>query len=454
MKTNDPHFNFLQIHPLTFLAATLFVCSSVVQTAAQPGGCYDYTWRTEYCREQRNKLLEKYALEIDNLTKQIAREPKRAELYYNRGQAYSALLLSYFHATDVKFDGKVYFADIDAQAIADYSRAIQLAPRVEYFVERGKIYSFLWMGEKKDFQYHPNSEESVDGDEIRQAIDKSFIYNERFQAAEKDFLKAIELSNGHEAAKVAREQLFSLRGVRANSLSINPYVAKLIGAEKPGDIALEAFDYGVYFYKSYNRNNKLSDTLINMLYGQWIRKGEAAKRFGRDDIALEAFNEAEKVQLKNSYPECLLYRYRAEIFVKRSNFEAALKDVTFAIDNNLNCKRMNELRGDIYWLKGDLNAAVESYSAILNDPYGFNRDFYWKRGKVYLQLGDPQKAIADFTSAIGISTLCEEDYKLRAEAYRLAGDTQAAEADEERVQQTLKDQKSFRPTDYCYYHRQ
>ena len=115
---------------------------------------------------------------------------------------------------------------------------------------------------------------------------------------------------------------------------------------------------------------------------------------------------------------------------------------------------MYELRGDIYLLKGDLNAAVESYSVLLSDQNRFNRDIYWKRGKVYLQIGNAQKAIADFTSAIGISTLCEKDYQLRAEAFRLAGNTQAAEADEERARETLKDQKSFRPTDYCHYHRQ
>lgn len=97
--------------------------------------------------------------------------------------------------------------------------------------------------------------------------------------------------------------------MRANSLNINEYVAKLIGAEKPADIALEDFDYGIDFYRSYNANNKLSDTIINLLYGEWIRKGEAAKRFGRDDIALEAFSEAEKVQFKNSFPECVLYHF-------------------------------------------------------------------------------------------------------------------------------------------------
>jgi tetratricopeptide (TPR) repeat protein len=449
MKTNLDT-KFPEVRQLRFLAAALFVFSSVVQTAAQPGGCYSYSWRTEHCREERNALLQKYALEIDHLTKQIAREPKRAEHYYDRGQVYSRLL-SNFGAKDVEFDRKVYFAEVDTKAIADYSRAIQLVPRFESLLERGKIYWFLWQDEIKDVQFIRNSERISD-DEIRQTIDRLFIYNERFQAAEKDFLKAIELSNDHETAKPAREQLFALRGARANFLSRDQYVAKLIGAEKPADIALEDFDYGIYFYRSYFGNNKTTDIVTTLLYGQWIQKGEAAKRFGRDDIALEAFGEAEKVQVKNSYPECLLYRYRAEIFVKRTSLDAALKDVTFAIDNNLNCKRMYEQRGDIYLLKGDLNAAIEDYSVLLSDPNGFNRDVYWKRGKVYLQIGEAQKAITDFTSGIGTSSLCEKDYQLRAEAFRLLGDTDAAEADEERARETLKDQKKYTGSDYCHYH--
>lgn len=438
---------------LMVFVSTLFLFSAAFETIAQPGGCYKYTWRAGYCREERTKLLQRFASEIEHLDNQIARDPKTSEHYYRRGLIYSGMLLSYFGVTDVEFDGKVYFDDIDVKAIADYSRAIELAPKeVEYFVERGKIYLSQWQRETSNFQYVRRDEKTTD-EEIRQTVDKLFIYNEDFQAAERDFLKAIELSNDYERSKTAREQLFSLRSWRANSLDLNETIARLIGTGKPADIALADLDHAIDFYRSYLANNEPNDILKRLLYGAWIRKGVAAKRFGRDDIALEAFSEAEKAQVKNSYPECALYQNRAEIFVKRMNFEAALKDVTFAIDNNLNCKRMSELRGDIYLLKGDLAAAIDSYSKVLNDPNGYNRDIYWKRGKVYLQTGEAQKAIDDFTAAIGYSGLCEKDYQLRAQAYRLAGDPQAAEADEERARQALKNQKSYTGSDYCHYHK-
>jgi hypothetical protein len=53
-----------------FLASTLFVFAFAFQTAAQPGGCYSDTWRSEYCREKRNELLQQYAFKIENLSKQ------------------------------------------------------------------------------------------------------------------------------------------------------------------------------------------------------------------------------------------------------------------------------------------------------------------------------------------------------------------------------------------------
>jgi tetratricopeptide (TPR) repeat protein len=447
MKASAFYLQGRQKRLLMFLATAFLVFSSVSQTSAQPGGCYKNTWRYEYCREQREKLLERFTSEIEHLDKQIVRDPETADHYYRRGKVYSGMFASHFGVKDVEFDGKVYFADIVAKAIVDFTRAIELLPQVEYFVERGQMYWYQWQDEIGHFHETRRDENNSD-EKIRQTIDKLFIYNELFHAAERDFLKGIELSDESERSKLARHWLFSLRGRRATLLYTNEAIAKLIGAEKPADVALADLDYAIEFYKLHHPNKE-----SNLLYSAWIQKGAAAKLFGRDDTALEAFREAEKAQVKNSYPECFLYRDRAEIFSKRANYDAAIKDLTFAIDNNLNCKRMSELRGDIHLLKGDLAAAIDSYSVILNDGQGFNRDIYWKRGKVYLETGEAQKAIDDFTAAIQLGSLCEKDYQFRARAFRLAGDTQAAEADEERARQALKDQKKYGGSEYCYYHK-
>jgi tetratricopeptide (TPR) repeat protein len=436
-----------------FLASTLFLFFSVSHNPAQPGGCHGDNWRLGYCREQRDALLQKYTSEIEILDKQLTSEPKSAVNYYQRGVIYSALTdFRLSGARDVVFGGKTYFTDVEEKAIADLTRAIQIAPRVEYHVERGKIYFSQWEREYVNFQYIQRGDKHSD-EEILQTIDKLFIYNEAFQAAEKDFLKGIELSENYQTSRDARDRLYTLRNRRALSLNHNEPIASLIGGGKAADIALADFDDAIEFYRFYLANNPSQDHVKKYVYDAWIQKGAAAKRFGRDEIALEAFRQAEKVQVKNSYPECALYQNRAEIFVKRGSLDAALKDVTFAIDNNLNCKRMNELRGDIYLLKGDLTMAIDSYSVILNEKNGYDRDVYLKRGKVYLQISEAQKAIDDFTAVIGYDVLCEKNYQLRAAAHRLAGNTAAAEADEERARQALKDQKRYTGTEYCHYHK-
>ena len=450
MKTNDFGSLFRQNRLLMFLALTLFVVFSFSQTSAQPGGCNGNNWRLRFCRERRDALLQKSASEIENLDRQIANDPKNAVNYYQRGRIYSALIdLRLSGARDVVFDDKVYFADVEEKAIADFTRAIQIAPRVEYHVERGKIYFSQWALETTDFQYRNRGDKHSD-EEILQTIDKLFLYNEAFQAADKDFLKAIELSENYQTSRNARDQLYGLHNRRALSLNISESIAGLIGGGKAADIALADFDYAIEFYRLYLANNQREEHVKKYVYDAWIQKGAAAKRFGRDDIALEAFRQAEKEPVKIIYPECALYQNRAEIFVKRMQFDAALKDVAFAIENNLNCKRMNELRGDIYLLKGDLTSAIDSYSVILNEKNGFDRDVYLKRGKVYLQISEAQKAIDDFTAAINYGGLCEKDYQLRAAAHRLAGDTQAAEADEERARQA---RKHYTGSDYCHYHK-
>lgn len=446
MKTNP--------NRLLMLFASTLVFFSVSPTTAQPGGCNGNNWRLGFCRERRDALLRKSTSEIETLDRQIAQEPKNAVNYYQRGVIYSALIdLRLSDAKDVVFDDKVYFTDVEEKAIADLTRAIQIAPRVEYHVERGKIYFSQWEREMVNFQYVHRGDKYSD-EEILQTIDKLFVYSEAFQAAEKDFLKGIELTENYETSRDARDRLYTLRNRRALSLSHNEPIASLIGGGRAADIALADLDFAIEFYRFYLANNERADHVKKYVYDAWVQKGAAAKRFSRDDVALEAFRQAEKVQVKYSYPECALYQNRAEIFVKRANFDGALKDVTFAIENSYNCRRMNELRGDIHLLKGDLTAAIDSYSVILNEKNGYDRDIYLKRGKLYLETGEAKKAIDDLTAVIGYGVLCEKNYQLRARAYRLAGDEQAAEADEERARQAVKDQKNYHPSDYCYYHKQ
>jgi tetratricopeptide (TPR) repeat protein len=439
---------------LMFLMSVLCVFACSNRVSAQPGGCYSATWREEYCKEKRETLLKKYAADLADTGAKISRDPKNADLYYQRALIYLTMIFNaQMGSRNVEFDGKVYFSDIDKKAIGDLDRAIELAPKSEYLVNRGNVYLAYWQKESGQFGQSETKENSVDEDVLR-AIDKLFITNANFAAAEKDFLRAMELSTDREQTDAARERLLFLRQMRGMLLQLNEHIASLIGNKKPADIALADLEYVIEAYKI-PFTYFLPETSKSALLSAWLAKGVAAKKFGRDDVALDAFREAEKLQEKGAHPDCAIYWNRANIFLKQKNFDAAIKDVTFAIENNPNCRNMYEFRGDIYFRTGNKHAAVEDYSVLLNDPSPAGlKSTYWKRGKIYLQSGEAEKAAADFTSAIGISSLCEKDYQLRAQAYRLAGNEQAAKADENKVVEVLKEQKNYQPSDYCYYHSQ
>ncbi len=450
LKANCLGLKLIHGQILQFFLPIVLCLLFLLQVSAQPGGCYSATWQTESCREQRNALIKNYDSEIKNLNKKILREPKNAELYYLRGKTYTALMK--FGFKKVEFDGKIYFADIDVKAIADFTKAISLAPKAEYYAARGIIYYEYWRGEANSFQYFLN--EKPTDEEILQTLDELFLNNANFNKAESDYLTAVKTASEIAKSLDYRGFVAMLRQLRAGNIGNFEYVAKLVGGGKIADLLLAGLDYQIEYRKDYYAFTKYSGEAIS-IKAEWLQKAIIAKKFGRDEVALEALAEAEKLLEKDISDICQIYRNRAEIYSRQQKYDLAITDINSAVEKGFNCKYMIEFRGDIYQRKGERDKAIEDYSLLLdgNDIYG-KRAIYLKRGKLYLQKGESEKAIVDFTNAIGTSTLCEQDYQWRAKAYRLAGNEAAALEDDKRVLTVLDMQNRFTRSDYCYYHNQ
>lgn len=450
VKANCLDLKFINGQVLRFLLPIVLCFLFLLQVSAQPGGCYSATWQTEYCREQRNALIKNYDSEIKSLGKKILREPKNAELYYLRGKIYTAMMQ--FGFKKVEFDGKIYFADIDVKAIADFTKAISLAPKAEYYAARGVIYYEYWRGEANSFQYFLN--ERPADEKILKTIDELFLSNANFNKAESDYLTAVKMASDTAKSLDYRGFVGMLRTLRAGNIGNFENVAKLVGGGKIADLALAGFDYQIQYRKDYHAFTKYSGGAIS-IKSELLQKAIIAKKFGRDEIALEALAEAEKLLEKDLSDICQIYRNRAEIYLRQEKYDLAIKDIDSAVEKGFNCKYLVEFRGDLYQRKGERDKAIENYSLLLDGEniYG-KKEIYLKRGKLYLQKGENEKAVADFTNAIGTSTLCEQDYQWRAKAYRLAGNETAALEDDKRVLTVLEMQKRFTGSDYCYYHNQ
>lgn len=427
-----------------------------VQISAQPtGACYSHTWQTEQCREQRTTLINYLKTQLNELVEKIGREPKNAELYYQRGKFYTNIMYEIgLGFKNVEFDGKIYFSHIDAKAIADFTRAINLSPKAEYYENRGRIYTSYWEREADDSFQRSAIKPEMPDEEIFKKIDKIFLNNANFKTAESDFLKGIELGSRFKTSDALFFKLEGLRGRRAERLGNNEYVAKLIGSTKIADIALADLDFGIEFEKSRVEKGLTDNVLIQMYL---LNKARIARNFGRDEVALNALDEAIKTLDTLNSEVCNVYANRADIYLGQQKIDLAIRDINAALERSpYNCRRMLEFRGDIYRKKGELNKAIEDYSTFLNfdkeNPFLY-RELYWKRGKIYFQIKDYDKTIADFTTAIGSGSICIDDYLWRAKVYRLTGNEKAASQDEKEAQRVSAILKGDKPSS-CEYHEQ
>jgi tetratricopeptide (TPR) repeat protein len=203
----------------------------------------------------------------------------------------------------------------------------------------------------------------------------TFVLKGEFERAIADISRAIELNP-------QRAGSYSDRGVAYRNL-------------RQTDRAFA--DFG----EALKRNPKLLPALIHR--GQM---NLAARKF---DLALEDFGRAIEVDPKNSS----LYALRAEAYGmrglfrlsigvedragSRSDFANALSDCDKALELNPQDWKAYYLRGARRWSSNtDLAISDLTRSIEINPKYGMS---YYLRGKIYLNLSDKARAMADFRAA-------------------------------------------------------
>lgn len=110
----------------------------------------------------------------------------------------------------------------------------------------------------------------------------------------------------------------------------------------------------------------------------------------------------------------------------------ALADLDKALDLDPGLALAYSERGQIYLENGDGQRAVREFSKSLNAKATL--DGYYQRAEAYEKLGEHQKAILDFDAAIGEFREAPYAYRARAVAKRNLGDREGADADDEKAQ--------------------
>lgn len=136
-----------------------------------------------------------------------------------------------------------------------------------------------------------------------------------------------------------------------------------------------------------------------------FKDGEDAFTEGRMQEAVVAFTKALTAQPKND--EAL--GYRAAAFVALGKLDEAWSDVEAAVKLSTNFSLAWNTRGYIRWLRKDLNAAIEDYTAAI--AYGTDdrriddagrAQMFQNRGIAYQDAGNTDRALLDFNSCIDL----------------------------------------------------
>lgn len=399
-----PLLEALKAAALTPLLALLFAAG----VAAQPG----YVPTVEELQKQLQPSF-------DELARQIKDDPRRASPYLGRSALYVAL---YERARHHGRDGSA-FAE---RALADLSNAVGLSPTREAYDARSRLY--LALATAKGYP---------EGVEASRRADLQLTFS-RFGAAESDLLQVLRLSDGDAQLTDAHAALGRLLSTRATFMSTPAAVAGLrsLGV---GYSAWDDFDRAAAYTKEWMKRapTKAGEwPLYNEenLVGIYMYKGAAAYRLGEDAVALAAFGEGEQYLTEHYFWRCNYYAGWGDAFVRERRPADAIRTYTKGIGPyDWPCRRLLERRADVYFAEGELRKALRDYDAFweTEEPCCRGR-LALKRAKVYLKLNEPGEAVGVLTSALEktVSSTCPQIYLLRAEAFKMLGNTGRAAADE------------------------
>jgi tetratricopeptide (TPR) repeat protein len=150
---------------------------------------------------------------------------------------------------------------------------------------------------------------------------------------------------------------------------------------------------------------------------------------GTYEEAIRHFDRA--IEIWPEYADPYLNRAVAEHNLNQQGL--ALADLDKVLDLDPASIRAYNERGQIYLERGQAQKAVLEFSkSIKVKP---TLDGYYQRGEAYEKQAEHQKAIVDFNAAVIESGEAPYAYRARAVAKRNSGDRDGAAADEQRAQQ-------------------
>ncbi len=157
----------------------------------------------------------------------------------------------------------------------------------------------------------------------------------------------------------------------------------------------------------------------------FLMRGRANAGDQRIDAAIADFTKA--LELRPNDTQAMLERAREYLELKR--YSAAIDDANRAIAVDSRFAPAYNVRGVAIRKLGDPKKALEDFTRAIE--LSAVTDNYFQRGATYQMLGDHRRALADFDQMIALQPDAAPAYFARAESRLAIGDVRGAEMDRE-----------------------
>lgn len=155
-------------------------------------------------------------------------------------------------------------------------------------------------------------------------------------------------------------------------------------------------------------------------------RGCAYGGLGEYDKAISDYNKAIELDSFNS----TAYHNRGYTYNNLKEYEKAISDYGKAIELSPNNATAYNNRGSIYIVLGRTDEAISDFNKAIELNSKFANP-YKHLGNIYKEQSDYTRSIEFLSKAIELNLEYKDAYLLRAEVYRLLGETEKAAADEE-----------------------
>lgn len=155
-------------------------------------------------------------------------------------------------------------------------------------------------------------------------------------------------------------------------------------------------------------------------------RGCAYDNLGEYNKAISDYNVAIAIGPLNA----VFYYNRGHSYDKLEEYDKAIFDYTRAIELSPNNATAYNNRGSIYIVLGRTDEAISDFNKAIELNSKFANP-YKHLGNIYKEQSDYTRSIEFLSKAIELNLEYKDAYLLRAEVYRLLGETEKAAADEE-----------------------